>query len=169
MTHRDDPRDPATEEAMEEQRQGSSDGQMARYGVRVLPPRDHRHGWDHPYSRPGGPSGKAGGKSGKSGERSGKGGIHRGKGGDHRSSNSSSSSNRGQGAGTSPYPSREREQATRRIQRLQVSKWDRSPNPGDTSGEEPEEEPKVTVIPLSEGQHTFLSSVWDRYQAGETQ
>ncbi len=35
----------------------------ARYGVRVLPPRDHHRGWDQPYSRPGGPSGKVGGES----------------------------------------------------------------------------------------------------------
>jgi len=89
MTHRDDPRDPTTEAAMREQQQGASEGQMARYGVRVLPPRDHRHGWDHPYSRPGGPSGKAGGKSGKGSNHSGKGGIHSGK-GDHNISSSSS-------------------------------------------------------------------------------
>jgi hypothetical protein len=66
-------------------------------------------------------------------------------------------------------PSRERERATRRIQQLQVSKLDRSPTPGDTSGEDPEEDHQATVSPLNEGQHAFLTSVWDRYQAGETQ
>jgi hypothetical protein len=68
---------------------GPSDGVMAHNGVRVLPPRDHRNGWDYPYSRPGGHSGKGGGKS--SG-RSSKGG-HSGKG------NEESSSSSGQGMG----------------------------------------------------------------------
>ncbi len=77
---------------------GPSDGVIARYGVRVLPPRDHRHGWDHPYSRPGGHSGKGGGKS--SG-RSSKGGDNSGKG------TGVSSSSSGQGAVGSPYLSRE--------------------------------------------------------------
>ncbi len=49
--------------------------------------------------------------------------------------------------------------ATRRIQQLQISKWDRSPTPGDTSGEDPGEDNQATVTPLSEGQHAFLSSV----------
>ncbi len=106
---------------MENQRRlGPSMGQMAWYGVRVQLPRDHRRGWAHPYERPGdhgkqSSSGKGGGK-GKS-----------------KGVGKSSSSSSGQGAGTSPYPSRERESATNRIQRLSVSKWDRSPNSGDTS------------------------------------
>ncbi len=71
--------------------------------------------------------------------------------------------------GGSPYPSRERERATRRIHELQVSKWNRSPTPGDTSGEDPEEDHQITVTPLNEMQHVFMTSVWDRYQGGETQ
>ena len=133
---------------------GPSDGVMARYGVRVLPPRDHRHGWDHPYSRPGG----HGGKGGKSSGHSGKGGKSSG-----RNNKEESSSSSGQGGGSSPYPSRERERATRRIQQLKVSKWDRSPTPGDTSGKDPEEDHKITVMPLNEKQHVFMTSVWDRY------
>jgi hypothetical protein len=123
---------------------GPSDGVMARNGLRVLPPRDHRHGWDHPYSRPGGHSGKGGGKN--SGH-SDKGGGNSGKGNDGTRSSSSS----GQGAGGSPYPSRERALATRRIQQLQISKWDRSPTPGDNSREDPEEDNQATVTPLNEG------------------
>ncbi len=61
--------DPDVEEARRaHQVQGPSEGVMARYGVRVLPPRDHRRGWDHPYSRPGGNSGKGGKSSGNSGK-----------------------------------------------------------------------------------------------------
>ena len=139
------------EQAMETQRRlGPSTGQMARYGVRVQPPRDHRRGWAHPYVRPGDQDNQ--GRGGKSNSKGG---------------GKSSSSNSGQGAGVSPYPSRERESATRRIQRLTVSKWDRSPTPGDTSGEEQEEDNRVTVTPLDEGQHAFVSSVLDRYRAGE--
>jgi hypothetical protein len=126
--------------------------------VRMLPPRDSRRGWDHPYSRPGGLSGKGGKGSGQNG-----------KVGKSSRGNEESSSSSGQGGGGSPYPSRERERATRRIQQLQVSKWDRSPTPGDTSGEDPEEGHQVTVTPLSEMQHVFMTSVWDHYQGGETQ
>ncbi len=38
-----------------------SEGQMGRYGVRVLPPQDHRREWAHPYARPGSKNGKGGG------------------------------------------------------------------------------------------------------------
>ncbi len=78
-------------------------GVIARYGVRLLTPRDYRHGCDHPYSRPGGHSDKGGCKS--SG-RSNKGGDNSGK------CKGVSSSSSGQGAAGSPYPSRERERAT---------------------------------------------------------
>ncbi len=131
---------------------------MARYGVRVLPPRDHRLGWDHPYSRLGEQSGKGGKSSGNSG-----------KGGKGSRGNEESSSSSVQGGGGSPYPSRERERATRRVKQLKVSKWDRSPTPGDTSGEDPEEDHKIAVTPLNKMQHVFMKSVWDRYQGGETQ
>jgi hypothetical protein len=43
------------------------------------------------------------------------------------------------------------------------------PQSDDTSGEDQEEDNQATVTPLIEGQHAFLTSVWDRYQAGETQ
>ncbi len=60
--------DQELKEAKEEQRRlGPSDVMMARYGVRVLPPRDHRRGWDYPYSRPGGLSSKGAGKSSSKG------------------------------------------------------------------------------------------------------
>jgi hypothetical protein len=76
---------------MEDQRRlGPSMAKMARYGVRVLPPRDHRRGWANPYSRPGDQENRS----------------NQGKGGGISSSSSS------QGAETSPYPSRERESAT---------------------------------------------------------
>ncbi len=41
--------------------------------------------------------------------------------------------------------------------------------PGDTSGEEQEEDNRVTVTTMDEGQHAFVSSELDRYRAGENQ
>ncbi len=83
-------------EAAARKYQGASEGQMGHYGVRVLPPRDHRRGWTHPYARSSVNNGKGGGKS--------------------RSSSS------GNGAAYRPsFPSLEQEAATRRFHRLQVS------------------------------------------------
>jgi hypothetical protein len=106
--------------------QGASDDQMGRYRIRVLPPRDHRRGWAQPYARPSGYNGKGGA--------------------------SSSSSNSGKGAAyLSSYPSREQEAENRRVQQLQVSKWDRK------------------IQEIDENNFQFLESVFRLRVRGESQ
>ncbi len=119
---------------------------MVRYGVRVLPRRDHQLGWAHPYARPSSNNGKGGGKS--------------------------SSNKSGKGAAYRPsFPSREQEMANRRVQQLRVSKWERSPTPGDTSGDEEEDaaEEPIKIQGIKENQYQFLDSVFRRHTRGESQ
>ncbi len=118
---------------------------MGRYGVRVLPPRDHRRGWAHPYSRPSGNNCKGGA--------------------------STSSSSNGKGAAyRPPYPSSEQEADTRRVQQLRVSKWDRSTTPGDTSGEEGEDaaDDSIRIQEIDENKYQFLDSIFRRHARGES-